>query len=73
VKQFAVIAYGSGGGGLTQSHRCFEYRVEHRRKIAGRAFDDLKDLGRRGLLFACLVQLGGQPADRLLHRLSARQ
>ena len=34
-----------------QTHRFFEHRIEHRRKIAGRGIDDLQHLGGRGLLF----------------------
>jgi len=35
--------------------------VKHRRKIARRAVDDLKDLGGRGLLFERLARLGDEP------------
>ena len=35
---------------LAEAHRLVEHRVEHRREVAGRAVDDLQDLGGRGLL-----------------------
>jgi hypothetical protein len=38
--------------------RLFQYRVEDRRKVAGRGIDDLQHLGRRGLLLQRLVTLG---------------
>ena len=43
---------------LTQPHRLFEHRVEHRGEVAGRGIDDLQDLGGRGLPLQCLVALG---------------
>ena len=53
-------------GGLAQSHRLFQHRVEHRRQIAGRGVDHLQHLGGRGLLLQRLALLGQQP--RVLHR-----
>src|SRR5215469_9030586 len=35
-----------------------QYRVEHRRKIAGRTVDDLQDLSSRGLLLQGFAGLG---------------
>ncbi len=52
--------------GLTQPHRRFEHRVEHRREVAGRGVDDLQHLGGRGLLLQGLARLGQQP--RVLDR-----
>ena len=43
-----------------------QYRVKHRRKLAGRGIDDLQHLGGRGLLLQGLARLGQQP--RILHR-----
>jgi hypothetical protein len=34
--------------------RLFQYRIEHRREIAGRGADDLQDFGGRSLLLARL-------------------
>ena len=42
----------------TSARRLFEHRVEHRPEVAGRAVDDLQDLGGRGLLLQRLVALG---------------
>src|SRR5215469_9517045 len=57
VKAFTVIGPKNAKPGVAQSCRLFEHRVEHRREIAGRGVDDLKDLGRRGLACACGGQL----------------
>jgi len=43
-------------GGVTQPHRLFEHRIEHRREVAGRAVDNLQYLGGRGLLLQALAQ-----------------
>jgi len=50
---------------LTQPHRLFKHRVEHRREIAGRGIDDLQYLGGCGLLLQCLARLGQEPC--ILH------
>src|SRR5262249_26896884 len=49
----------------TQMHGLFEYRVEHRRQVAGRGIDDLQHLRRRGLLLQGFARLGQQ--SRILH------
>src|SRR5215831_1861307 len=43
--------------GLADAGRIFEHRLEHRLQLAGRTADDLKDLGRRGLLLQRLGEL----------------
>ena len=43
---------------LAQEHRLFEYRVEHRREVAGRGVDDLQYLDGRGLSLHRLVTFG---------------
>ena len=43
---------------LTQAYGLFEHCIEHRREVAGRAVDDLQDLGGRSLLRQCLARLG---------------
>ena len=48
------------------AQRLVQYSVEHRREVAGRAVDDPKHLGGRGLLLQRLACLGDQP--RVLHR-----
>ena len=58
-KQRSVIA-------VAEPVRLFQYRVEHRGEVAGRAVDDAQHLGGRGLLLQCLARLGQQP--RVLHR-----
>jgi hypothetical protein len=45
-------------GGLAQTHRPFEHRVEHRGEISGRGIDDLQYLGGGGLLLQCFARLG---------------
>jgi len=51
---------------LTQAYGLFEHCIEHRREVAGRAVDDLQDLGGRSLLRQCLARLGNEP--RVLYR-----
>jgi len=46
-------------GRATQAVRFLQYRIENRREVAGRVFDELKDLSRGRLLVACLAQFGG--------------
>src|SRR6266567_4723860 len=46
--------------------RLLEYRVEHRREIAGRGIDDLQYFGSGGLLLQGLARLVDQ--SRILHR-----
>jgi len=41
-------------GSVTQPHRLFEHRIEHRREVARRRIDDLQHLGGGGLLLQCL-------------------
>ena len=53
-------------GGPAEAVRLLQYRVEHRREVAGRGVDDLQHLGGRGLLLQRLARLGHQP--RVLHR-----
>ena len=52
--------------GVAQPHPLFQHRIKHRSQIAGRGVDDLKNLGRRGLLFQRLMLFREQP--RVLHR-----
>ena len=49
---------------VTEAVRLFQYRVEHRREVAGRGIDDLQHLGGRGLLLQRLVALGGPLGTR---------
>src|SRR5262252_8634505 len=51
--------------GTAEPVRLFQYRLEHRRKVAGRGVDDLQHFGGRGLLFQRLSRLGQEP--RVLH------
>jgi hypothetical protein len=44
-----------------------QYRVEHRSEVAGRAVDDLQDLGGCGLLVVSLITLD-RPLSQLLLR-----
>jgi hypothetical protein len=55
----AVIERQRAEGRLTQPQCLFEYRLEHRRKVAGRGIDDLQDLGGRGLLIERLITFRG--------------
>src|SRR5215471_9677685 len=46
--------------------RLFQYRIEHRREVAGRRIDHAQDLSGRSLLIQSLAGLGQQPC--ILHR-----
>src|SRR6516162_7007582 len=63
---FAVVERQRAVRRPAQTVRLLQYRIEHRRKIAGRGIDDLQHLGGRGLLLQRLARLGQQP--RVLHR-----
>ena len=65
-EHLAVVELQTAASGAAEAVRLFEDRVEHRREIAGRAVDDLQDLGGRGLLLQRLARLGDQP--RVLDR-----
>jgi hypothetical protein len=56
-----VIGNQCAVSGPAKAVRLLKDRVEHRRKIAGRAVDYLQDLRGRGLLLQCLACLGDQP------------
>src|SRR5215472_1377710 len=53
-------------GRAAQAVRLLQYRVEHRREVAGRGVDDLQYLRSCGLLLQGFARLGDQP--RVLHR-----
>ena len=65
-KEFAVIGQQGPVRRFAKGVRLFQYRIEHRGEIAGRAIDDLQYLGRRGLLLQGLARLGQEP--RILYR-----
>src|SRR5262252_427628 len=52
--------------GTAEPMRLFQYRLEHRRKVAGRGVDDLQYLGSSSLLLQGLARLGQEP--RVLNR-----
>ena len=53
-------------GRLAQTHRLFQHRVEHRRKIARGGIDDLQHLGGGSLLLTRLFQFAGESAYLIL-------
>ena len=54
-----AIAYSERPGiGAAKPGGGFDHRVQHRLDIGGRAADDVKHLGCRGLVFESLVALG---------------
>src|SRR5262249_22163875 len=68
---FAVVKEQGSLGDVAQLVRFFQYRIEHRREIAGRGVDDTKNLGCGRLLLQCLSGFGDKPCvldcnDRLI-------
>src|SRR5215216_3578878 len=51
---------------LTETHRLFEHRIEHRREIAGGGVDNPQHLGGRSLLLQRFARRGYEA--RVLHR-----
>ena len=65
-ESLAIAQHQGAMGHSAEPVRLFQYRIEHRREIAGRRIDDLQHLGGRGLLLQRLALLGQQP--RVLDR-----
>jgi hypothetical protein len=65
LEAFSVPSHQVPGDRAAEAVRLFQYRVEHRREVAGRGVDDLQHLGGRGLLLQRLARLGQQP--RVFH------
>ena len=65
-KPLAVIGAQLAEGTAAQTQRFFQHCIKHRWEVAGRAVDDLQDLGGGGLLLQGLTGLCQQP--RVLHR-----
>src|SRR6516162_4924039 len=55
-----------------QTVRLVQYRIEHWREVIAGVVDDREDLSRGRLLLVGLMQLGGQPSDRLVRSLGKR-
>src|SRR5207248_549231 len=64
-EQIAVKKLKTAAWSIAETMRFLQYRVEHRREIAGRGIDDPQDLGGRGLLLQGLACLIDEP--RVLH------
>src|SRR5215470_17114238 len=62
---FAVVERQRAVRRPAETVRLLQYRIEHRRQIAGRGIDDLQYLRGRGLLLQRLARLSDQP--RVLH------
>jgi hypothetical protein len=62
VEVFAVVEHQAADRDAAQAARFFEDHVVDGRKVAGRAVDDLQDLGSCGLLLQGLAGLGDQPS-----------
>ncbi len=52
-----VISHQYAKGGVAQSHRLFEHRIEHGGEVGGRTVDDLQHLRGRGLLLQRLAEV----------------
>jgi len=55
---FALDDDQATGGSAAKGMRFLQYRVEHRREVAGRRIDDPQDVGHRSLSCQSLVVLG---------------
>ena len=62
----AVVKKQASEFGPAEGVPLLQYRVEHRREIAGRRIDDLQHLGSGCLLLQRLARLGDEA--RILHR-----
>src|SRR5262249_26702075 len=65
-KTLAVPGHQEADGNFAETMRLLQYRLEHRLEVAGRAVDDLQDLGGCGLLLQRLARLGDE--TRVLDR-----